>query len=699
MTARIPRWVRGSVLAVALDLLSPVCGAGTLHEFQPQAILDSSPAREEGATRRLVTSTRWGAPAVRWETSAQRDELRLSGDLAWKDATHLVLDVFYDSDHCGMLQLRFHARGESEPRLTASLSLFPRLPTRLSFPWDHLDAQRVFLPRTPGRLKGVIAGRRIRPDEIEQVVVRLEPAGDRQALELGNVALVIGEPDHPRAEVRIVDELGQWTARNWPGKTPDADVLTAALRREHSTRKGQALTPDWSRFGGWGEKQFRSTGFFRTERDGSRWWLVDPDGFAFFSLGLDCVRSGEACAVLPGTEPLFAWLPVTEPDFAPGMVRRVGDMLADFPRLNLIRAFGEDWQDSWRELTLGRLKAWRFNTVGNWSELGVLRPLDLPYVLQLSGFPSTRIALFRDFPDVYSAEYRGAAQRFARGLEPVRDDPYLIGYFLRNEPLWGFGRNNLAAEMLEANPGTTTRRALADWLRARYRDDVAAWSQAWGREFQSFEVLVTGTHHRLAEHSKKAAEDLWEFSREMVRTCVRIPCEEVRKVDPNHLNLGMRYAWISSELLYDAGEMFDVFSINCYQMEPCLDSVEAILERTGKPVMIGEFHFGALDRGLPATGLRGVASQAQRGTAYRRYVERAAAHRAILGVHYFTLNDQPLLGRFDGENYQIGFVDVCHTPYAELVDAAVATHSRIYPVHAGTLPPFDQPAQERPRIK
>jgi hypothetical protein len=116
-------------------------------------------------------------------------------------------------------------------------------------------------------------------------------------------------------------------------------------------------------------------------------------------------------------------------------------------------------------------------------------------------------------------------------------------------------------------------------------------------------------------------------------------------------------------------------------------------------VLIGEYHFGALDRGLPATGLRAVVSQAERGVAYRRYLESGAANPNLVGVHYFILNDQALLGRFDGENYQIGFVDVCHTPYAELVNAAQAAHETMYEVIVGQRAPFAQRAQEAPKIK
>jgi hypothetical protein len=44
----------------------------------------------------------------------------------------------------------------------------------------------------------------------------------------------------------------------------------------------------------------------------------------------------------------------------------------------------------------------------------------------------------------------------------------------------------------------------------------------------------------------------------------------------------------------------------------------------------------------------------------------------------------------DGENYNIGFVDVTDRPYAELVEAAKATHKRLLDVHSGKALPFAQ---------
>ena len=41
----------------------------------------------------------------------------------------------------------------------------------------------------------------------------------------------------------------------------------------------------------------------------------------------------------------------------------------------------------------------------------------------------------------------------------------------------------------------------------------------------------------------------------------------------------------------------------------------------------------------------------------------------ILGTHWFQYKDQPTTGRGDGEDYQIGLIDVCDKPYPETIKA------------------------------
>src|SRR5208283_5077013 len=55
----------------------------------------------------------------------------------------------------------------------------------------------------------------------------------------------------------------------------------------------------WDRFGGWAAgPQLKATGFFRTEKVGGKWWLVDPEGRLFFSHGMDCVRALDATPIV-----------------------------------------------------------------------------------------------------------------------------------------------------------------------------------------------------------------------------------------------------------------------------------------------------------------------------------------------------------------------------------------------------------------
>ena len=91
--------------------------------------------------------------------------------------------------------------------------------------------------------------------------------------------------------------------------------------------------------------------------------------------------------------------------------------------------------------------------------------------------------------------------------------------------------------------------------------------------------------------------------------------------------------------------------------------------RKKKPVIIGEFHFGALDRGMFHTGLVPTQSQEDRANAYKSYVRGALDNPLIVATHWFQYRDQATTGRFDGENYQIGFIDICDSPYPETIKA------------------------------
>jgi hypothetical protein len=214
---------------------------------------------------------------------------------------------------------------------------------------------------------------------------------------------------------------------------------------------------------------------------------------------------------------------------------------------------------------------------------------------------------------------------------------------------------------------------LVSWLSKRYKNEISQLNSEWKEDFKSFSDLDSG-QIELTENGRNA---LLPFTELLVDSLIKKVCEATRKVDSNHLNLGLRYAWISSDLCYRAGTYFDVFSLNGYfQMTP--DQTKTITQKTGKPVLIGEFHFGALDRGLPASGIVGAANTLERAWAIRAYMEETFHRPEVVGLYYFLMYDQPVLGRFDGENYNVGLFDICLQPYPELKKEVKKAHERMY---------------------
>jgi agarase len=127
-----------------------------------------------------------------------------------------------------------------------------------------------------------------------------------------------------------------------------------------------------------------------------------------------------------------------------------------------------------------------------------------------------------------------------------------------------------------------------------------------------------------------------------------------------------------------AGEFCDVVSFNIYRsrVDPRdWDFVNSI----DKPCIIGEFHFGAVDRGMFHTGLVAAADQKARAQMYRDYIHSVVDHPAFIGCGWFQYFDEPLTGRtYDGENYNIGLLDVTDTPYPEMIEAARLVHAEAY---------------------
>jgi hypothetical protein len=496
----------------------------------------------------------------------------------------------------------------------------------------------------------------------------------------------------------LLDEFGQSALRDWPGKTRRLDELTGRIHEQYAGASKRSWSEGFSRWGGWKARRLgEATGRFRTHHDGQRWWLVDPDGYAFWSAGLDCVRV-DTDARVDGIESALAWMP-PEPEFGDavraGDRGRSGSKTVNFLAANMIRAFGRDgWREKWAQTALAEMKRLRFNTVGNWSEFEYASKARFPYVRPI-GFRGARCGMvYRDFPDIFHAGFEQDCVDYAAQLQSTIDDPALIGYFLMNEPTWAFSSELPAMGMLYNTESCATREEFARTLRRKY-DGERALAAAW-KTPASFDRIARGKWQGVLP--AEAMADLRDFSLSMVERYFQGLSKACRQADPRHLNLGMRWQGVPKDWAVPGMKAFDVFSLNCYQEKLPLATAEKISSLVKMPVMVGEWHFGALDAGLPASGIGHLRNQADRAKAYRVYLEDAAADPYCVGVHWFTLYDQSALGRFDGENYNIGFLDVCNRAYDEMGRAAIASHERMYQVAAGLAKPFNDVPEYLPKL-
>jgi hypothetical protein len=477
-------------------------------------------------------------------------------------------------------------------------------------------------------------------------VAMVAPVGN-PTLDIRNVHL---SNDDPGSEVLdklpVVDEFGQWIPAEYPGKAKSLDQLKSDWDRED-----KSLHPGefgYCKYGGFASTSAKATGFFRVEQINGKWWFVDPDGHLFLSMGVNSIGSGGANTRVSGRETYFAGEPPADVPAATSG-RRPGP--GDFYGWNLARRYGAGWDSKSNDMAVRRMEAWGLNTARS-----VLSKQKLmPYAGMLRA-PQTA-PVYMGMPDVYSEEFARAADASAKSqLTALKDDAYMVGYFIGNEPAWP-GRSSELVDMILKGKETETQRRLKAFL-------VGGDTPARRNEF----VLAAFEHQ------------------------LQVTNQAARKYDPNHLNLGIRFGSLPPDDVIRLGRLFDVYSHNIYEYTPDRAWVAKLYKLTGKPLLIGEFHFGTPTRGMAASLVQ-VANEKERGIAYRYYVEQVASMPSFVGAHWFAWLDESVAGRMDGENYSFGFLDVTDRASDEFMQGVIAAHKRLLVVHSGKSAPFKQKAK------
>lgn len=488
-----------------------------------------------------------------------------------------------------------------------------------------------------------------------------------------------------------VDQFGQDRTTDWVGKAKSAEDIKRFEREELEDLKQFSANDPGLKVA---EKDPPTSYFSLNEADG-KWWFRDPHGQPFYSLGIDCIAAGAFSPIReqspkknasPSKSPgkiaasviaKYDWLPEPQSEFA---LARDGNSVS-FYRANLQRKWGQSWRKEFEARAISRIRNWKFNSFGNWSDEAFHSQCFLPY---FGMGPSTWELQIQyidgDIPDVYDPMFDGEALRVCnKDFEKTKSDKWLVGYFLDNELPWW----NIPYDVLALDSKAHCRSAWIEKLKTKY-GSIDKLNNAWSSRAKSFEELRWVGEKANSVAQKDMNELLSDFAERFYSGWYKA----MKQADPNHLVLGSRIPYPMDVIVDACAQNTDVLSFNHYGID-LPKEFDNYYRKYHKPILIGEYNFDSLDAGLHKAAVR-VRDQTQRGIGYRFYTEQAAAKPYMIGTHYFQYIDEPLTGRSDGESSYNGFVSVVDRPYPELVKAARITNARVRDIHSGKIRPFNR---------
>ena len=477
----------------------------------------------------------------------------------------------------------------------------------------------------------------------------------------------------------FVDEFGQFKHKEWPGKIHSIDELTKSKDIEKQDIEAHPSPFGQNKYGGWLQgPQLEATGHFRTTKVEGKWWFVDPDGRLFWSHGIGSIGAGGATPIsdrehyftnLPDTTQFKEFYGKSGPSFPKGFYKGKNKVVTTFKSFawTLYKKYGDTWENEFNDLLHKRFKSWGMNTIGTGNtETGIT-----PYCSLLSTGGARRIeaseGAWSKFPDPFDKSFSGSIiTRISSNKEAI-NDPFNIGYFVDNELGWG-NDTYIAKAIIQSPEDQPAKLAMLQYLKEKYVTLVAL-NSAWGTSYPTWNHFMKSTSLPEIENL-----DTRIFSSIVADKYFRTINETLDKIAPNKLYLGCRFDfhYFPSEdtscnwSVSIASKYCDVLSFNRYRY--CADDLKSPAE--DKPVLLTEWHMGALDRGMLHFSLRYADSQENRAEMYTYYVKSGIKNPNCIGSHWFCYVDQPLLGRADGENLNAGFVDHCDIPYSEMVRAS-----------------------------
>jgi len=392
-------------------------------------------------------------------------------------------------------------------------------------------------------------------------------------------------------------------------------------------------------------------------------WLIDPDGKPFYSKGVDIVSPGkqsEKSAALHA----YCWS-----NFYPSV-------------------------DAWRMKVGSQLREWGFNTLGGWSDCSP--DLGLPLAVDLELGRNSRFHWF----DPFDPQTEKRALEKAKELTaPYRDLPQLIGYFSDNEVGWW--NSSLFTWFLKASWENHTKRFLWQLINDTYEGSWDALLIDWAPQggAGSFEDLRKAGASLKLKAGGNGIRLVDRFLSACANRYYELMYKAIHAAHPGALVLGDRLPlYYHQDAILAMGDNVDVISTN-YNIDVADGWVapyffDGLRKLSRRPVLISEFFFAAAENGSGNRNetarnihskpghLMTVPTQAERAWGAGNALQRFARFPNVVGAHWFQYCDEPLGGREDGEDYNMGLIDTSNRPYRELTLDFKALNSVLELLHA-----------------
>ena len=465
----------------------------------------------------------------------------------------------------------------------------------------------------------------------------------------------------------FVDKYGQFKHSDWIFKTKSDEDFAKHIELEERFYKENPPIKNRDKFGGLiGKHNFGKSKHFRVKKVDNKWFFITPEGNLFWSLGIDGVATG---STTPISDREFYFEDISDKRFVHHVKWGKFDYdkphnTFDFGSKNLERKFGKWDVQTMAKHTHNRSKHWGFNTQGAWSAQWSMIHSQIPFTIYISAIAGmeldTKGKLYGYWSkprDYFDPNFEKEANKRLSWIKKLVSE-YMLGVFVDNELPWQTEELLLPKGIITTPATQPAKIKMAELFKAKYTT-IENLNKAWNAKYTSWENFLE--ERDFVPSTKQSDADLIEFEKAFYARYFQVCRDAVKKqLGEDVLYLGCRFAWVNKLLPIVASNYCDVVSYNFYRSS--VATIELPKGSQDKPIIVGEYHFGSSDRGIIGGGLGPRKNRFEVAKSYTEYTLSAIENPAIVGAHWFQYIDQLTTGRSDGENYAIGFVDICDTP-------------------------------------